>query len=247
MKESVRPRPLLGDALGAACTDCWNDGGNLLPTHEVLELSTGEVLVGDVRRYFERESDWSDLGRSLLALVHGDVLDIGVGVGRYSVDLITQPRVTRVVGLDTSAGCLRIARKRGLTALVNENIWDFRAAELFDTLLMTGNNLGLLGSPRVAVSRLRHLAELARPGGILVGWSGLPSALSSDVRRYNKIRRRPDGLLTCRVRYNKLATAWFDYMFFDPAEFRMVVRDSSWKLTRLELEGPSFAAVLVRS
>ena len=78
-----------------------------------------------------------------MRFVRGRVLDLGCGAGRLGLHL--QSRGHEVVGIDVSPLAVEIARQRGLAdARLGTLDGTLRAGERFDTILLLGNNLGLL-------------------------------------------------------------------------------------------------------
>ena len=96
--------------------------------------------------------------------------DTGCGAGR--VALHVQSRGHEVVGVDVSPLAVAIARERGL-ADVRLGTLDsaLQPGEQFDTILLLGNNLGLLGGERQGRRLLRKLARASTPGGRLLAGS----------------------------------------------------------------------------
>jgi SAM-dependent methyltransferase len=142
----------------------------------------------------------------------GRVLDIGCGAGRHAIPLGQAEH--EVVGLDTSRGAIEVACDRGVRAFEG-SIADIPATVgAFSTILLGGNNLGLLGDPDRAKGILNRLAEIATPPARLIGSGIDPYATDNPTHRayhaWNRSRGRPAGLIRMRVRDGALATDWFD-------------------------------------
>ena len=143
------------------------------------------------------------------------MLDIGVGAGRTALEL--QRRGMAVTGLDTSAGAIEVARRRGLRDTVLNTVDEYaRPAARYDTFLLLGNNLGLIESRERAPVFLAALAALARPGARIIAQGTDPYGTTDPVHvayhRRNRDRGRLGGQLRLRLRYRMLATEWFDYL-----------------------------------
>jgi SAM-dependent methyltransferase len=100
-------------------------------------------------------------------MARGRVLDVGTGVGRHALALQQQGK--HVVGLDPSPGAAEVARERGVAAEPGSIAHPAEGIGAFDTLLLLGNNLGLLQGEQAAPAVLRHLASLARGAGADTG------------------------------------------------------------------------------
>jgi len=104
----------------------------------------------------------------------------------------------------------------------------------FDTLLMLGNNFGLVGTRERATAVLSALAAVANDGAVLYAQSADPRATDDeDHLRYherNRRRNRLPGALHIRVRYRQYVTPWFDYLLASPGEMRELVAETPWTL-----------------
>ncbi len=113
------------------------------------------VLLGDFRRRFGR-------------LLAGEVLEIGIGSGLNLP--FYGPDVTRTVGIDLSAGMLRVAQRRAAGLAVPVVLAQADAQRLplpdasFDTVAVS---LALCTVPDPAAA-LREAARVCRPGGRVV-------------------------------------------------------------------------------
>jgi SAM-dependent methyltransferase len=89
------------------------------------------------------------MDRQAMAYVQGRVLDIGCGAGRHALYL--QGQGFDALGIDNSPLAVEVCRRRGLLrAQVLPITQVSRALGSFDTILMMGNNFGLVGNPRRA-------------------------------------------------------------------------------------------------
>jgi hypothetical protein len=105
---------------------------------------------------------------------------------------------------------------------------------LFDTVLLLGNNLGLLASAERAAVVLGNLAAVTKPRGQLLG-SGLdPYRTDTETHLayhdWNRQRGRLPGQVRMRVRDGAIATPWFDYLFVSLAELQEILTSMPWQL-----------------
>ncbi|PSK82249.1 methyltransferase family protein [Murinocardiopsis flavida] len=158
---------MIGDAFGQILQRCWDAGVVPGAAFEVIEREDGYVGVNDALCYFTPFEELTPLDLWACEQVNGRALDIGCGAGRHSPAV--QALGHETVGMDSSAGAVRVARERGVTALVGT----FEDVPLnlgpFGSLLLLGNNLGLLGGRDNARAALERLAGAVGPGTRLVG------------------------------------------------------------------------------
>lgn len=232
------------DAFGLALKDFLAGESSVT----IIERSDGYIDTDDVGQYFDPPSKWHVLYRKAIARAKGRVLDIGCGAGRHALAL--QEKGLRVVGIDESRLAVRICRQRGLRDARALGIDELSAKlGLFDTILMLGNNLGLLGGLPGARRTLKKLSRLTAEDGVIVAETMDPhmtrNPLHKRYQRLNRRRGRLPGQISLRVRYKDLATPWFDYLFVSQSELRRILAGSDWRIDDLiRSDGASYVAIL---
>src|SRR5262249_25189140 len=234
--------PELGDAFGCALSDML--AGQ--PGAIVVERDDGLVEV-DSSDYL---GGWSDHDTWALERARGRGLDVGAGAGPAS--LAVQERGREVVALDVSPGAVEVCRRRGVKQVFHGTVAELAAAgpAPFDSVLMLGNNLGLLGSPQRARDVFAALCGVLRPGGVIAGacidpyQTGEPVHLAYHER--NRRAGRMPGQVTIRTRYQRLATNWFDLLWMSLPELDEIAAAAGWRVTGT-LPGAEFRAVLARA
>jgi SAM-dependent methyltransferase len=240
------PEP--GDALGAALLDHLESGD---PGIHVFERDDGYVDVASAAVYFGGIEAWSPAEAEMARSARGRVLDVGAGAGRAALHL--QEQGLEVTALDVSPGAVEVCRRRGVRATFLGTVGDLAATEpgSFDTLLLLGNNLGLVGSPEAAPEWLGTLRRLARPGARLIGTTRDPYRTEDPAHvayhERNRRRGRMAGQVTSRTRYRSLATPWFDLLWVSLDELRAIVEPLGWVLRDVAEDGPLFTVVLETS
>jgi SAM-dependent methyltransferase len=223
-----------------------------------LEGRRGEELIERSDGYLDRsagaETYFAEPTAEQAAVAdraRGRVLDVGCGAGRYALYL--QGKGLEVVAIDASPLAVEVCRRRGLR--------DARVVTLeevdgtlghFDTVLMLGNNFGLMGGRRGARSSLKRLRHVVRLGGCILAETMDPyQSANPDHLSYhadNRVKGRMGGQIRMRVRYKKFKTPWFDYLFVSRGELEDIVHDSGWRIqTIIAEDGPSYVALLERT
>jgi SAM-dependent methyltransferase len=152
-----------------------------------------------------------------------------------------------VVALDVSAGAVEVCRRRGIEDVFHGTVDDFAGTQLFDSFLVLGNNLGLIGSPDGARRFFATLKRLARPGAVLVGGCLDPYQTDNPdhlaYHELNRARGRLPGQVTIRTRYKRLATEWFDLLWMAVDELSQLCEPCGWRIVDT-LPGTIYAVVL---
>lgn len=236
-----------GDAFGLGLLDAYRGAGR---GFHLNERDDGYIDASASRIYFTTVRQWGADERRAMRYVRGRVLDVGCGAGRHSLYL--QRRGHDVTGIGISPLVLRVARLRGLRRLRRMSVTDL-GLELprMDTILMLGNNFGVFGSRARAQRLLRRWSRLVRSGTRIVAQSRDPYATDNPwhrlYHRRNRTRGRMAGQIRMRVRYQGMATPWFDYLLVSPDEMREIVAGTGWVIVKLlRTRSSIYTAVLER-
>ncbi len=238
--------PRNGDAFGIALLDAFT-GKNAL---EIIERDDGLLIVNQISIYFAPPDTWSTPSRKAIEQAGGRVLDIGCGSGRHAIFL--QENKFDVIGLDTSPGALEVARRQGLqSTFLGTPEKHLLTNPTYDTFLLMGNNLCLLGSLDYAPSMLHTLAHMAAPKARIIGQGVDPYAIHDPLYLgyYERNREKGNlpGQIRYRVRYKNIATPWFDYLYCSPHELEQLTQGSDWRIDTLtQVEGEVFYIAILR-
>jgi SAM-dependent methyltransferase len=143
--------------------------GRLLATAVQHALGAGPQASGGVRRWDGRYDTlplerWlgpvDAIDAAVLEHAVAPVLDIGCGPGRHLAALRG-----RGLGVDLSPVAVRIARGRGVHAVLGSIFDHVPGAGCWDTALLLDGNIGIGGAPGAL---LRRAGELLAPGGTVL-------------------------------------------------------------------------------
>ena len=221
-----------------------------IPATEIIERDDGFVDTSSgPAAYFADADTWTDWERQAMTYVRGRVLDIGSGAGRHALYL--QDRRHDVVCIDNSPLALEVCRRRGVKDTRPCPITQVGPQlGMFDTILMWGNNFGLLASRKQAPRLLKRFARITTPDGRIVAQTNNPYATTDPAHlayhERNRKRGRMPGQIRLRVRYNAYCTPWFDYLMVSPEEMAEIVAETPWRIGHIlgEPAKGGYAAVL---
>jgi SAM-dependent methyltransferase len=214
----------------------------------IIEREDGYYDLESVQSYFAGFTDWPAHQREAMRYVSGRVLDVGCGAGRHALYL--QEKGFPVLGIDESPLAIRVCRSRGLRQTRVIRITQIPTTMgTFDSILMLGNNLGLLAGYKRGRWLLRRFRRLTSDRGRIIAETLNPYATQNPFhkryRRLNRSRGRMPGQVRLRLHYQGYATRWFDYLLVSPGELKRLVAGTGWHITDfIQSGGPAYVAIL---
>lgn len=237
------------DAYGHALWDYLHGRGR---GYEVVERDDGYVNISGGRAvYLADYSNWPPHHRRAIQYARGRVLDVGCGAGRHALYL--QKKGMDVLGIDASPLAVRVCRRRGLRHVRVMSLNHVGPAlGTFSTVLMLGNNFGLFANAKRARRLLRKLHGTTSQDARIIAESldiyQTDNPFHLQYHRRNIKRRRMAGQVRMRVRYEKYATPWFDYLCVSRREMEKILAGTGWAVKRfIPRRGPLYVAVILKS
>ncbi len=233
------------DAHGQAMLD-FLEGREAL---ELVERDDGMIAPsGGPEAYFSEPDSWAEYTLRALDHVRGRVLDVGCGAGRISLYL--QDQGHEVVGVDISPGAVETASRRGVLDVRKMSITQL-GPDLgrFDTIVLFGNNFGLLGNERRARWLLRRFHRMTSVRGRIISEIMDPYKTDEEAHlayhEQNRKRGRLGGQVRVRVRYKRYRTPWFDWLLVSEQELRGLLEGTGWHLEHVfESGGGPYTVVM---
>jgi SAM-dependent methyltransferase len=232
--------------------DPWSkimwDAANGIEDEYYIERDDGRVESLQVANYIEPLLQWDEPERLGIQHVRGRVLDVGCGAGRVSLYL--QNLGYEVVGIDAAPGAIDASKKRGLKRahVMSANAIDF-PENMFDTIILYGNNFGILGEEIQIVEMLRSLWKVTTPNGIIIAGSAdvekTDDTSHLDYHKWNLARGRPKGQIRLRVKYKDLISDWTELRLASPIEMSVLAKKTGWQVSRVyQRAEPAYVGIL---
>jgi SAM-dependent methyltransferase len=235
MIRSMRNLSRRNDAFGLEIRSYLRGG----PAFEIAERDDGYVDAAmSTGQYFDGFRRWPNRQKKAIKHARGrHVLDVGCGAGRVSLYL--QAHGFLVTAIDASPLAVGVCRERGVSdarVLPIEDIGRLRHGQ-FDTVVLFGNNFGLLGGLRKGRRLLEKLYRITTDNAVMIAETVNPYLTTNPAhrryRQWNRRRGRMPGQIRMRIRFQTCATPWFDYLLVSPAEMRTILKGTGWKVNQL--------------
>jgi len=229
--------------------ECWEYfKGN--EVNEIIERKDGFIHISPgPKLYFSDYKNWSKREKKAMKFVKGRVIDIGCGVGRHSVYL--QSRGFEIMGADNSPLAIKICKLRGLRKARVMDMEDISKLRLnsFDTVILLGNNFGLLESFDRAKNLLKQLHKITPSNGIIITESfnhyDMRGGFHTKYRKMNIGIGRMPGQWRIRIRFDKFIGPWYDYLIVSKNEMNDILKDTGWKVQKfIDSDSSSYIAII---
>jgi SAM-dependent methyltransferase len=220
---------------------------------EIVERDDGYIdpSLYNPKTYFASYEDWMPYHRLAMDYVCGRVLDIGCGAGRHTLYL--QKQGFEVLGIDNSPLAIKVAKLRGVEKAQVTSIEEvnFQPGS-FDTILLMGNNFGLLGSFIKAQTLLRQFHQITSKKGRIIADTLDPyeteNPIHLEYHKHNRRRGRMGGQVRIRIRFSKFIGQWFDYLMVSKEEMRAILKGTGWDVKKfLDSEGSQYIAIIEKT
>lgn len=235
----------LNDAFGHMLYDCMSGES----VAEVIERDDGYITVaGTMDLYFAEHEKWHETDKQAMKFANGRVLDIGCGAGRHAIYL--QGQGLDVTGIDSSPLAVYVSQRQGLKKADLRTITKIESSlGDFDTILLLGNNFGLMANIARARWLLRRFKGITSSNGRIIASSSDPYGTDDDAHlayfERNREKGRLPGQVRIRYRYKRYKDNWFDYLFVSEKEMEEIVAGTGWRIDLyIESDDARYIAIL---
>ena len=233
------------DAFGHALLDYYHGKEAQI----VIERDDGNLDVSaEPEIYFQEYGEWKEYEQKAMKPARGRVLDLGSGAGRHSLYL--QSLGHDVLALDNSPLAIEVVRSRGVqNSVVLPATQVSSKLGVFDTIIMMGNNFGLVGNRRRARWLFRRFHSITSGEAKIIATSLDPHTTDDPLHLAYHQRNRQKGRLVgevrIRVRYRSYIGSWFDYLLASREEMEELIDDTGWQVRNvITSDEPVYAAII---
>ena len=199
------------DLLGLALMDFYSgkhDGKIIIHSPDFDE---DEIKV---EWYFRDFPSMPYLEKKALEFCYGKTLDVGAGAGSHS--LFLQDKGLDIYAMDISAGACNVMRSRGISAVIQGDIFQLTSNK-WDTILMMMNGIGVFGNINNLDAFLEKLPSLLNPGGqLLFDSTNLIYLFENEQGEIEiDLNREYYGQISFQLEYRDLYSPKFDWLYMD--------------------------------
>ena len=128
----------------------------------ILRRDDGLVVPMQMAAFFRGPGEFSDIETTALHYCTGRVLDGGAGSGLHTLQL--QARGLHVTAVDVNRQVVAVMTERGVLNALEADLTTFNGGP-FETLLLLGHGLGMVGDLDGLRKFLKHALQVVAPGG----------------------------------------------------------------------------------
>ncbi|MEP7278637.1 MAG: class I SAM-dependent methyltransferase [Bacteroidota bacterium] len=209
------------DPFGQAIADYFH---NHSPAKLWIHNTYGPKEEMPVAAYFRNHDKMPLLEHVALDLCRGKILDIGACAGSHALYL--QEQDTEVTALEISPLACGVMMHRGVTSVVQQDIFHYHPKEKYDTLLLMMNGIGITGTLTGLGVFLDHAATLLQPGGQLIFDSSDVAYVYED--HFPRLENYY-GEIAYRYAYKRKKTDWFNWLYIDRFTLSALALRKGWR------------------
>ena len=205
--------------------------GQIIKDRFLGEIKKTEKLGG--KTWFSEYSDWFDREKKAISYARGKVLDIGCAAGRHTLYL--QKKGFDILAIDNSPLAIQICRKRGVKKAKVLSITKLSyKLGCFDTILMFGNNFGLMANPKRAKWLLRRFKAMTSGNGIIlagsspISWEHVSQDIKNRVIHNERLGKFPGEERRKMIYGNK--SCLIDWLSVSEDEMLDIVKGTGWTI-----------------
>ncbi|MFW9769260.1 MAG: methyltransferase domain-containing protein, partial [Candidatus Thorarchaeota archaeon] len=170
----------------------------------IIERDDGFIRYTSGDSYIKPIDEWNESERKAMEGIKGPVLDVGCGVGRVG-DYVKSIGL-EYYGVDLSPLAVEMCHKRGHSKTYVMSADDIKLdCSDFRTVILFGNNFGIMGDPKGVVRMLKGFHHVTTNDSVILAGSLDPFKTDDEMHlayhEKNRAEGKPPGLLRLRNKY----------------------------------------------
>ena len=165
----------------------------------IIERDDGFIRHSSGYNYIVPYEEWPEVEQKALLNIESPVLDVGCGLARVG-EYVKQKGI-EYYGVDLSPLAVEFCHKRGF-----ENVYLMSATNIeldrsdFKTVVLFGNNFGLMGTPEGVVKMLKGFHEFTASDAVVLAGSRDPADTDNEMHLAYHAKNRAEGKPIGQVR-----------------------------------------------
>ncbi len=165
----------------------------------IIERDDGFIRHTSGYNYIKPYDEWPEAEQKAIMNIKGPLLDVGCGIARIG-EYVKQKGI-EYYGIDLSPLAVKLCHKRGF-----ENVYLMSADNIkldrsdFNTIVLFGNNFGIMGTPEGVVKMLKGFHEITTKEGVVLAGSRDPADTDDEMHLLYHTKNRAEGRLIGQVK-----------------------------------------------
>jgi SAM-dependent methyltransferase len=165
----------------------------------IIERDDGFIRHTSGYNYIMQYEEWPEAEQRGLQNIEGPLLDVGCGLAK--VGEYVKQRGIEYYGVDLSPLAVELCHRRGF-----ENVYLMSAVDIkldrsdFKTVVLFGNNFGLMGTPEGVVKMLNGFHEFTASDAVVLAGSRDPADTDNEMHLAYHAKNRAEGKPIGQVR-----------------------------------------------
>ncbi len=208
----------------------------------IIERDDGFIRHSSGEAYVKTFEEWNESEKVAMKYIKGPVLDVGCGVARVG-DYVRRKSL-EYYGIDLSPLAVDMCHKRG-----HKNVYVMSADNIhldrsdFRTVVLFGNNFGIMGHPEGVVRMLKGFHRITTDDAVVLAGSLDPLATDNEMHlayhAKNRAEGNPPGLVKLRNKYKGEVDEWWYLLLCGKDLMSELAEESGWYLESI-IGGPSY-------
>jgi SAM-dependent methyltransferase len=202
----------------------------------IIERDDGFIRNTSGDAYVKPFEEWGWPEKEAMKYIKGPVLDVGCGVGRVGDYVKSQG--LEYYGVDLSPLAVEMCHKRG-----HKNVFVMSADDIqldrsdFRTVILFGNNFGIMGKPESVVRMLKGFHHVTTDDAVILAGSIDPEATDNEMHLAYHAKNRAEGnlpgLVRLRNKYKGEVDDWWYLLLCGKELMSELVEKAGWYLEEI--------------